>query len=352
MCSHQEATFNNDGSAKAEGMSMILVMGVTGSGKSYLINQLAGREVVAEGCTLDSCTQDCQMIPVTIGNSKVLLIDTPGFDDPDRPDAAILNDIARVLAAQYSLGFELRGIIYVHRITDIRYSGSSVKTFEIFKRICGEEALKNVLLVTSRWNNIDEALGASRERQLRESFWAYMLGRGSCMSRFHGDHPSAVGLASQLLIKDPVVLQLQHEMIDEGKDLNKTSAGSFVDDGLEKLREEHLREIESLENLKRELKDSDRAMKRQMQADWEKERARLRETEEQQVSLRRDVYQEVQSKIQDETESESSGLSRLIPLIPASLGLLAAIVGLPPGSVEQLSSMFLSVICPAPPCFA
>jgi predicted GTPase len=35
--------------------SMIVVMGVTGAGKSYFINQLAGKDVVQEGADLDSC---------------------------------------------------------------------------------------------------------------------------------------------------------------------------------------------------------------------------------------------------------------------------------------------------------
>ena len=35
--------------------SMIVVMGVTGAGKSYFVNQLAGRNVVEEGANLDSC---------------------------------------------------------------------------------------------------------------------------------------------------------------------------------------------------------------------------------------------------------------------------------------------------------
>ena len=36
---------------------MILVMGVTGSGKSYFINKLAGRDVVETGGKLKSCKQ-------------------------------------------------------------------------------------------------------------------------------------------------------------------------------------------------------------------------------------------------------------------------------------------------------
>ena len=41
--------------AQDEAPSMIVVMGVTGAGKSHFINQLAGKEVVQEGADLDSC---------------------------------------------------------------------------------------------------------------------------------------------------------------------------------------------------------------------------------------------------------------------------------------------------------
>lgn len=41
--------------SRASDANMILVMGVTGSGKSYFINQLAGRQAVVESDQLDSC---------------------------------------------------------------------------------------------------------------------------------------------------------------------------------------------------------------------------------------------------------------------------------------------------------
>ena len=40
---------------KKEVLSMILVMGVTGSGKSYFINKLANANVVTVGNDLQSC---------------------------------------------------------------------------------------------------------------------------------------------------------------------------------------------------------------------------------------------------------------------------------------------------------
>ncbi|KAJ5440243.1 P-loop containing nucleoside triphosphate hydrolase protein [Penicillium daleae] len=240
--------------AHRENLSMIVVMGATGSDKSYFINCLAGREVVQEGHSLDPCwyttadtgreiirltekaragPQECQLVPVHVGRSKVLLLNTPDFGDAQRTDSEILTEIAQILSAQYQLGVELKGIIYIHSITDVRYSRSSVTTFEIFKNICGERALHNALLVTSRWNEVSESIGAERERALRDRFWAYMLRRGSHLSRFHGDHNSAVSLVSQLLMKETVVLELQGELVREGKQLGETAAGMYINGNIE-----------------------------------------------------------------------------------------------------------------------
>jgi hypothetical protein len=224
----------------------------------------------------------------------------------------------------------LKGVIYIHRITDIRYSRSSVKTFEIFKKICGERALSNVLLITSRWDGIDLATGAERERQLKNKFWSYMLGHGSNMSRFHGDRPSAIGLVSQLLCRDTVVLQLQKELIDEGKQLDDTAAGAYVSTNLEKLKQQYQDELAALERLKQDLVENDRAMKRQLQRDWEEESARLRQVHNDQVSLQRAVGTEVQQEIR----RKRSGLQKVLPYVPAAIAILAAFVGIPPGVTD------------------
>ncbi|KAJ4993516.1 hypothetical protein SVAN01_01064 [Stagonosporopsis vannaccii] len=318
---------------------MVVVMGVTGAGKSYFINQLAGQEVVQEGATLDSCTQECQMVPVEIGSSKVLLIDTPGFDDSSRSDSEILTEIARILSAQYALGVQLKGVIYIHRITDVRYSRAAIKTFEIFKSICGKDALKNVLLVTSRWDGIEGSLGAEREKQLKNQFWSYMVGHGSNMSRFHGNRPSAVGLVSQLLGRPDVVLQLQRELVDEGKQLDSTEAGAYVSDNLDKQRKQYQEELASLERLRRDLLENDRAMRRQIRLDWEQESARLKAIQYEQVSLQRPVGTEVSQEI----KQKRSGLSKVMPLVPAAISILAMFVGIPPGVTELFTGWIADI---------
>lgn len=287
-------------------------------------------------------TQQCSLVPVEIGNSKVLLIDTPGFDDTTRTDSEILTEIARILSAQYQLGVQLKGVIYIHRITDIRYARSSVKTFEVFKKMCGEKSLKNVLLITSRWAEVEPGLGSQRERQLKDKFWAYMLERGSNMSRFHGDRDSAVALVSQLLAKDTTVLELQKELVDDQKRLDETSAGSYVSDNLQQLKEQHEKELASLDKLRQELLESDRAMKRQIQKDWAEEQARLRQAQQQQVSLQRPVGHEVREEI-EQASRKKGGLSKVLPFVPFALSMLGQFVGIPPGFFETLTAWFAGV---------
>jgi hypothetical protein len=284
-------------------------------------------------------TDTAQAVPATIGQHKVILVDTPGFDDSKRSDSDILTEISRLLAFQYEAGLSLKGVIYLHRITDIRYQGSSVKTLNIFQKICGKNALKNVMLVTTRWNEVEESIGASRERELRDQFWKYMLGNGSTMMRYYGDEDSALTIASQLLSKSTIILDLQRELVDEGKTLDRTAAGSLVNDNIEDLKAKYEQELADLETLRRSLIESDREMKRQIQKDWEREQEKLEQARAQQVSLRADVGNQVRQEIRQETRKRSS-LGMFLPLLPTVLNLLGMFVGIPPGSFDILTSWF------------
>ena len=284
-------------------------------------------------------TVDCKAVPVNIGKSKVLLIDTPGFDDSSKTDSMILTEISRLLAAQYEAGVSLKGVIYLHRISDVRYSGSSVKTLDIFKKICGNLALSNVLLVSTRWNEVDEAVGTHREQQLRDEFWAYMLGHGSTMARFHGDRGSANGIASQLVSRQSIVLELQRELVQEGKPLNQTVAGAFVNDDLSDKKAQWEKEFKELENFRQTLQENDRAMRRKVGQDWEREQKRLKTASEDEALLRRNVAAEVRAEIEEKTEKKKkSGVWKALPFLPSLLSIMGMFIGIRPGGTSVLTS--------------
>ena len=267
-----------------------------------------------------------------------MLVDTPGFDDSSRTDSEILTDISRLLAAQYEAGVSLKGVIYLHRITDVRYQGSSLKALNIFKKICGQLALKNVLLVTTRWNEVDEAVGASREKQLREDFWAYMLSKGSTMTRFHGTKDSAMVIASALMSKQTIVLELQRELVDEGKTLQETAAGGFISENISELKAQYEQELRDLDELRKQLQESDRTMKRKIQQDWAHEQQMLRTVQEDQERLRRDIATEVRQEIAQKSKKKRSGVQKMLPMLPALLSIIGMFVGIPPGCTNLLTS--------------
>ena len=249
-----------------------------------------------------------------------------------------MTDISRLLAAQYEAGVSLKGVIYLHRITDVRYQGSSLKALNIFKKICGQLALKNVLLVTTRWNEVDEAVGASREKQLREDFWAYMLSNGSTMTRFHGTKDSAMVIVSELMSKQTIVLELQRELVVEGKTLQETAAGGFVGENISVLKAQYEQELRDLDELRKQLQESDRAMKRKIQQDWAHEQQMLRTVQEDQERLRRDVAAEVRQTIAQKTKKKRSGVEKMLPLLPTLLSVVGMFVGIPPGSTNVLTT--------------
>ena len=69
-----------------------------------MINQLAGKEVVVVGHDIESCTAEIISVIIqhpTEENRRIILVDTPGFDDTYVDDVEILKRIADWLAQSY-----------------------------------------------------------------------------------------------------------------------------------------------------------------------------------------------------------------------------------------------------------
>jgi len=213
-------------------------------------------------------TEKCDIVKVQLGAQSVYVVDTPGFDDTDRTQGEILEDISKFLATQYAFGLQLRGIIYLHRITDPKVQGSTLNNFIMFKEICGREALENVILLTTMWDVVEsESIGAKRQQELRDDFWADMIENGSMVRKFDGSTAMAEALVCRLLNKPPVVLQIQRDVMDSKKKLQDTKAGQRI---LPRI-ESNLRATEN--QIKSLGKDAERARKR---GDFQEEQ-RIRE---------------------------------------------------------------------------
>lgn len=65
------------------------------------------------------------------------------------------------------LGQRLRVNIYLHRTVDKQIGDSAARTFDVFRRMCGADTLKNVVILTDMWSNPPAMDRESREKDLK-----------------------------------------------------------------------------------------------------------------------------------------------------------------------------------------
>ena len=124
----------------------------------------------------------------------------------------------------YKKDIRLSGLLYLHRISDGRYGEKPFQNFKMFQNLCGTEAFKNVVLVTTMWDKVGKEVGCVREDLLTTKYWNTMIKLGSRTSRFHGNTESALDIISQFQDAQCTVL-LQKELVDQRLKLAKTFAG-------------------------------------------------------------------------------------------------------------------------------
>ena len=115
-----------------------------------------------------------------------------------------------------------------------------MKHLKMFQNLCGTEALKNVVLVTTMWDEVEEEEGNNRENELSSRYWKTMIELGCHTSRFYNNTESALDIVSQFQDARCAVL-LQKELVDLHLELAETSAGrtlfSFLVEFIKKIKE-------------------------------------------------------------------------------------------------------------------
>lgn len=216
--------------------------------------------------------------------TKLFLVDTPGFDDTYRSDTDILKEIADWLSTAHEAKIKLAGIVYLHRIEDVRLGGAAMRNLRMFKALCGDNSLASVVLATTRWHNVQPDEGLLREEQLCSSpkMWKRMIDFGSKVMRQDRDETSACEILQYLIQRrKPVTLDIQVELVDNKKALNETGAGQELHAELEKQKKEYEKQ---LTGLRKEMEDKMTKMNAELKAQLQEEKdeleRRLREARE------------------------------------------------------------------------
>lgn len=270
---------------------VIAVMGITGSGKSTFISHFVDGVTVGHG--LEACTSNVGIYSCAYdAKNKIFFVDTPGFDDTYKSDTDILREIADWLSQAYGNDIKLTGIVYLHRILDVRVGGSAMKNLRMFKKLCGEDALPSVVLVTTWWNGVDAATGAQRETELatRDAFWAGLISKGSRMFRQDNGVFSARHIIDYLVNrKRPVTLKIQKELVDDKKTLDQTGAGIEVDAQLAAQRKEFEAKLLQIQtDMQEAMREKDKEYQEELLAFKRETEEKMRKAEEDRLRLQMD----------------------------------------------------------------
>ena len=137
----------------------------------------------------------------------------------------------------------ITGIIYLHSISRDRISGTAHKNLEMFRKLCSDEALRNVVIGTTKWDKVKLEKGQQREQELKDTDWKEMLQRGSVIMRVDADPSSVWEIINRILKNNRVELvRIREELLELQRLIPETEAGRILLYTLEDLRKRLLAE--------------------------------------------------------------------------------------------------------------
>ncbi|KAF9443385.1 hypothetical protein P691DRAFT_679634 [Macrolepiota fuliginosa MF-IS2] len=261
----------------------IAVMGATGSGKSTFIDLLTShpsdKNVNAKLKSTDHMKIELTRVRHSRWGDKIVLVDTPGFDNTAKSDLEILVMISEWLQKTYKGGIKLAGLIYLYRITDQRMIGSSLNNLNMFGRLCGDIAMKQVTLVSTMWENIKPEIGVGREAELKEKYWRPFIDKGSGIARLETKNSVEAWKIVENVITEKEVVEavlLQEELGNLHCELNETYAGRALYRDLQNLLAD---KREQLKILRDQMKwSTDPALTKEFEKEYKKIRQQFQKT--------------------------------------------------------------------------
>ena len=145
----------------------------------------------------------------------------------------------------------------------------------MFRSLCGSETYKNVVVLTTFWDQLPSAQeGEKREAELRSKFFKDLVAGGARFMRHDCTQiESAKQVLAHVLTLAPAVVQIQEEIRVRGKTLEDTEAGSVHREEVERIISKHKKEVSELKAEMNVIKESNVAAR----AELEEERKKLQE---------------------------------------------------------------------------
>jgi chromosome segregation ATPase len=171
-------------------------------------------------------------------------------------------------AYRYEQGITLAGVLYFHRISDFKMGGTSTKNFKMFRKLCGDNSLQNVVIVTSMWEKVGIQVGEAREAELtrEDFFFKPVLDKGAQMARHDNTVSSAKNIIRRIIDNHPLPLQIQRELVDEYKNISETGASEELNRELNAQIRKHQQEMLMIkEVMKQAMDDKEEETRRRLE---------------------------------------------------------------------------------------
>lgn len=199
-----------------------------------------------------------------------------------------------IRVSSYKDKIKLAGVLFLHRISDVRVTGVTQRNFTMFQKLCGDSSLKNVVIVTTRWDMVTSERGEIREKQLASDklFFQPALKKKAQLSRHDGSSEIGRHIVEKMVNNEKLPLQIQIEVVDKRMNLVQTMAGGELAEDIKTLVEKHEKEKAQL------LKDLESANS-QMRKELLEEVRRVREALAKSEAEKRLLESDYQAHLKD-----------------------------------------------------
>ncbi|KAI1422584.1 hypothetical protein F5Y12DRAFT_786618 [Xylaria sp. FL1777] len=238
--------YDSDGSIEDV---FLAVLGVTGAGKSTFVSQCSGQQAEI-GDSLESCTKEVESFTFMYSSDiRVHLVDSPGFDDTNKSDSDILKDIANWMASSYKERNQLlSGILLLHRVSDTRMTGGSLRNLQMFQKLCGRDCFQVLTLATTFWSDPPDKKQEAAENELCGKYWSDMLNNGATYMRHVGGPEAAREVLDHMINRRrKFKTSIQVEMVEKGLRLDETGAGQQLSRDLIQARHKYEKDLRELQ---------------------------------------------------------------------------------------------------------
>jgi len=180
------------------------------------------------------------MFPTIIDHQRYILIDTPGFNDQNRDDVEIFQEILQwfVTMTPYC---DLAGILYVHDITHKRFDHAANLNLRMLETLCGEQFYKNVTIITTMWGDMAPLATKAAERrqeQFKRDPWKKLIEGGTRVFAHRHGFVEPELQEDEHLLEDGEVnnSQMQHEDTENERHQAEEQRGKALDELCEMMK--------------------------------------------------------------------------------------------------------------------